>query len=142
MHFIPPLLHAPGPRAAWRLALILLSLLVCVLAFSPRAPGLDFDHADKLNHIAAFLCLGVCAALSMHAGRRGALAAGLGLLAFGIFIELVQMQIPQRSADWQDVAADMLGVLAGLGLVALARHFWPLPARPGGPDGSAKSLSR
>ena len=126
MHLISPLLHAPRLRLAWRFVMLLLVLVVCVLAFSPRAPGLNFNDADKLQHIVAFLCLGACAALSLPAGRWSALAAGLSMLAFGIVIEAVQMHIPQRSAEWQDVVADALGVLVGLALVALARRFWPL----------------
>ena len=82
----------------------------------------SLDNADKLQHIVAFICLGACAALSLPAGRSHLLAAGLGMLAFGVFIELVQMHIPQRSADWQDVVADALGVTLAVVLFPLIRR--------------------
>ncbi len=122
---ITPLLHARGPRRAWRLLLALLVAVVCYFAFSPRPPGLHFDQADKLQHIAAFLCLSICAALSLPQGPARLGKAGLAMLAFGVLIEIVQFYVPERSADWQDVLADGVGIVAGLLLVAAACRRWP-----------------
>lgn len=124
MTYIPPLLHAPGPRLAWRGLLALLLVVVCYFAFAPRPPGLHFDNADKLQHIAAFICLSVCAALSLQPGHSRLLSAGLAMLAVGLLIEGVQFYIPERSADWQDVVADAVGIAAGLATVAWARRYW------------------
>jgi len=103
--------------------------LVCFFAFSPRAPGLDFENADKWQHIAAFAALSACAALAHAPGRAGSLRAGAWMLAFGLLIEAVQRFIPNRSAEWPDVAADALGIVLGLALVALARRRWPAAGR-------------
>lgn len=131
---IHSLLHAAPKRALWRALLALLMLAVCFLAFTPRAPGLDFENADKWQHLAAFTCLTVCAALSMRPGWRRALAAGMAMLAFGVFIEAVQMHLPARSAEGLDVLADGAGIALGMLAVALARRAWPAPAiRPAGP---------
>ncbi len=130
MHYLPPLLHAPGPRLAWRGLLALLLAVVCYFAFVPRPPGLHFDNADKLQHMAAFVCLSACAALSLRPGHSRLFSAGLAMLAFGLLIELVQFYIPERSADWQDVLADAVGIAAGLATVALARRVWPPLAPP------------
>ena len=81
---------------------------------------------DKANHALAFATLAVVAELAFwpaHARRR---RISIGLVAFGGFIELVQAQIPARSGDWADVAADATGIAIGLAMVALvhrlARH--------------------
>jgi VanZ family protein len=46
----------------------------------------------------------------------------LGLLAFGVFIELVQSQIPGRDAEAMDVVADSIGILGGLLLAWLLQR--------------------
>lgn len=108
-------------------------LTVCYLAFSPRAPSLEFDHADKWQHMAAFFFLSAFAALSLAPGWRGTLASGLGMFAFGMFIEAVQMHLPARSAEWLDLAADSAGIVLGVLVVVLARRMWPESANRSGP---------
>lgn len=132
MNHLPPtsdtltrLLHEPRVRPGWRKLLLVLVLIVCVFAFSPRAPGLDFENADKWQHIAAFVALSACAALAAAPGLAGSLRASAAMLALGLLIELVQHFIPNRSADWADVAADALGIAIGLALVVLARRWRP-----------------
>lgn len=122
------MLHAPAARSWWRRLLPVLMLLVCGFAFSPNAPGLDFEYADKWQHVAAFVALSACAALATAPGLAGSLRAGAWILAFGLLIEAVQRFVPNRSAEWSDVAADALGICIGLTLVALARRW--RPARP------------
>ncbi len=124
---IPALLHAGPARRTWRALLLLLMTFVCLLAFSPRAPGLDFVNADKWQHVFAFFCLGACAALSLAPGWRSGLLASVGMLGFGLFIEAVQMHLPARSAEWMDVLADSAGIALGLMAVVLARRLWPRP---------------
>jgi len=119
------MLHAPEARSWWRRLLLVLLLVVCGFAFSPSAPGLDFEHADKWQHVAAFVALSACAALAAAPGLAGSLRAGTWMLAFGLLIEAVQRFVPNRSAEWSDVAADALGIGVGLAMVALARRCWP-----------------
>lgn len=50
---------------------------------------------------------------------------GLALLAYGGLIEMVQSQIPSRTAAWDDLLADAVGIAGGLLLAALLRRRWP-----------------
>ena len=128
---IQPLLHEAVARRGWRILLLLLMLTVCFLAFSSRAPSIEFDNADKWQHLAAFFALSACASLSMAPGWRGTLGASLSMLAFGVFIEVVQMFLPARSAEWQDVLVDAAGIALGLLAVTAARRLWPRSGSPG-----------
>ncbi len=125
---IDDLFHDSRHRRIWRLLLALLMGMVCVLAFSPRAPGFEFANADKWQHIAAFFVLTLCASLPLVAGWSRLVAAALGMLAFGLFIEAVQMHLPARSAEWQDILADSAGIALGLMAVGVARRVWPARA--------------
>jgi len=114
------ILFSPRGRACWRALLALLLLVISWLAFSPKPPeGIDTGW-DKANHLLAFATLAVVSALSLTGARRERKVGKvvLGLLAYGIFIELVQTQVPGRSAEAADVLADMVGVALGLLLLA------------------------
>jgi len=104
----------------WRALLAALVLAICWLAFSPHPPTAVDTSWDKLNHLSAFTALALCAerAFGGPAWRRSALA----LLGFGVVIELVQSQIPGRSAEAADVLADAVGIAAGLLLAAAWRY--------------------
>lgn len=102
-------------RLFWRGALGALLLLVSVLAFSPGLPEPDVGHVDKLHHAVAFLTLAASACFA-YPGARG--RALLALLGYGMLIELVQLFIPYRSAEWNDVAADAVGIALGAMLAA------------------------
>lgn len=114
----------------WRLLLALLAAGVAALALTPVPPehiGLGWD---KLNHLAAFAALSVCAVLGWHdAGTVRRLLVLLTLLAFGGAIELLQRHVPGRSAEWADLLADGIGIFAG----ALLAQAW-LRRRPTTPQ--------
>ena len=124
------MLHAREARPAWRVLLLVLMVTVCWLAFTPNPTLPAVGSNDKLNHLLAFMTLGLVAALSLGAGLRQQAGVAAGLLAFGIFIELVQAGIPGRSAEWLDVAADGMGTLAGIAGVVLLRRLRPLGHTP------------
>jgi len=114
------LLRSSRFKPWWRALLALLLLVISWLAFSPKPPeGIDTGW-DKANHLLAFATLAVVSALSLTGARRERKVGKvvLGLLAYGIFIELVQTQVPGRSAEAADVLADMVGVALGLLLLA------------------------
>jgi VanZ family protein len=112
--------RGPGPRARriWQVLLMLLMLAVCTLAFMPHPPPALDTGWDKRNHLLAFGSLAFVAELAFWPARWRPLKVLLGLLAFGGFIELVQSQIPERSAEAADLLADGLGIALGLALVA------------------------
>ena len=106
-------LRAPA-ATGWRVLLFAAAAGICWFAFTPDPPPVGAGVWDKFQHLFAF---GVLAVLAHRAYPRASFAAHIGgLLAFGIFIELVQSQIPERSAEVADVAADLCGVLLVLPL--------------------------
>lgn len=92
----------------WRVLLGVLAAAVCWLAFSPAPPPAIDTGWDKLNHAIAFAALAFCAARGF--APQSSLAIPAALLAFGGFIELVQSQLPGRSAEVADLLADAVGI--------------------------------
>ena len=113
-------LRYPG---RWRLAGTLLLVIGFMAALAPPSwmwppdEGPEIPGLDKWLHAFAFALLAVWFAGQYARGLY--IVLGLGLLAFGIAIEVAQAMIPWRAAEWGDLAADCLGIGAGL-LVALA----------------------
>lgn len=81
-----------------------------VMAILPRPPQLPGAPSDKVQHILAFTTLTFLALAAYPRARP--LAIGLGLVALGGIIELVQT-VPalHRDASWLDWGADALAVL-------------------------------
>lgn len=101
------------PRA-WRGVLLALLLVVSWFAFAPM-PFRDGDlPLDKLRHLAAFGVLAWVAAQGWGFGRGAGWRIAAALLAYGVFIELVQSQVPGRHASLADVLADVAGIALGL----------------------------
>jgi VanZ family protein len=71
-------------------------------------PGLE-GISDKLQHVAAFLVLGLLADRSFPKTRFG-LAKIASLLAYGAAIEAVQYFLPWREASLPDILTDAAGV--------------------------------
>lgn len=121
-----PLRYAPW----WRIASGILLLLVLAAAIMPaiwfwpdrRELVSWIGEIDKWAHLLVFAFLAV-----WFAGQyrpRSYWRIALGLLAFGIFIELCQRLVGYRSAEWLDVAADMAGIIAGLLIAAMGLGGW------------------
>lgn len=100
----------------WRLACWVCMLAVLVLALMPAVPHMPTTGWDKSNHVLAFAVLFVLANRA-YSSRAGAVL--LSLLAFGALIEVLQSFTPDHVADWQDILADGVGLLLGLGLIRL-----------------------
>jgi VanZ family protein len=88
------------------------------------ASSLLFGEIDKWAHGLTFALLAIW--FSGQYRRQAYWRIVLGLVAFGLLIELCQRLVGYRSADWLDVAADcggigvgMLAAVAGLGAWAL-----------------------
>lgn len=104
---------------------LLLSALTVIsyLVFSQPSYSQSISHIDKLGHFGAFFGL---ALLLQWATNWRALPQMAMLLLYALLIEAVQAQLPYRSAEWADLAADMAG--AGLfHTILLGLRTWLKP---------------
>ena len=85
-------------------------LLVGYLSFAHLEETPVADINDKFGHTAAFLCLAFLLDFAYPRRVWGAEKL-LPLLAYGLFIELVQYFIPYRTFSLWDLAADGLGLM-------------------------------
>jgi VanZ family protein len=116
-------LHHARFRPHWRVLLLLMLGLTCWFAFSPQPPGFQFKDSDKVNHFLAFSSLTLVCGLGMAPMRSRAVFAVAAMLLFAVFIELVQSQLPTRTADAMDVLADGAGIAGGWLLLLGVRRF-------------------
>jgi VanZ family protein len=104
----------PIPYARlWRNAGHVLLLLALAAAVLPAPSGIGrVAFGDKILHAGAFAFLMLWYA-QIYAGTRDRRRVALGLIAFGLGIELLQSLVPYRSADAWDLVADSAGVAFG-----------------------------
>lgn len=115
----------------WQLASVILLLLVLIAALMPAAVWFWSDtipvaewlrHADKWAHGFAFVILAVW--FSGMYTRSAYWRIGIGLLAFGMLIEVLQGLVRYRMAEWYDLGADALGIAIGLLLAVAGLGGW------------------
>ena len=100
------------PRT-WRLLLVVVLLAVSYLAVTPAPPRQANLGWDKLNHFAAFFVIGVLACRAYPGNLNRMATILLALLTYGAAIEIIQIYVPGRSAEWFDLLADGVGSLCG-----------------------------
>jgi hypothetical protein len=83
-----------------------------------------FENTDKWLHGITFLVLSLW--FSGLYTLRSLWRVAVGLLAFGVVIEVMQRMISYRSADMIDIAADAAGIVLGLGIALLGPRGWCL----------------
>jgi VanZ family protein len=121
-----PLRYAPW----WRTASGVLLVLILVAAVMPAVwlwPDRGkivswFGEIDKWAHALVFAALAIWFAGQYR--RRSYWRIALGLLVYGVLIELSQRMVSYRSAEWLDVAADMAGIMTGLLIAAAGLGGW------------------
>lgn len=107
----------------WKVAGGLILAVVMLLALAPAVipwfsgDGPGIPDIDKWLHGLVFVLLALW--FTGQYARQSYLRVVLGLSAYGALIEVGQAMIPYRTAEWGDLAADCLGILAGI-LIALA----------------------
>lgn len=100
---------------------IILALLVTCLMPAEDLPSVDVS--DKIEHLAAYLCLAIWFGGLLQ--PRSYLRLLLCLLALGGGIEIAQdLMKVGRHAEWNDFFADALGALAGLLLCLVGLRHW------------------
>ena len=96
----------------WTALAWLLTAGVIVGSLLPGKTVGSIPVSDKLMHLLAYLVLMVCFAGVYRRGLYPVVAALL--LALGVSLDVLQLLTPTRSFDWQDVAMNCAGVVAGL----------------------------
>lgn len=100
----------PGFPLVWLSLCTGLTLLILWLALMPAASAPSGFGWDKLNHVGAIAAATVLAYLSLQPRRGAAAGAFLYGALLGILIEVLQATLTTgRSAEWDDVAADLVG---------------------------------
>lgn len=102
------------PSTWWRwlarIAFTLTLVVVSALAFTSSSPEISSWFSDKFNHALAFLVLALLLDQTQDKMPfwRGLI---LPLVAYGLFIEIVQGQLGYREMSLLDVGADCTGLL-------------------------------
>ena len=110
----------------WQLAGFLLLIFVMIAAMVPEMPFenlvLQFKISDKVLHIVAFTILAVW--FSGQYEKRSYWRIAMGLIAFGILIELIQGTVSYRRSEWLDLVGDASGIVIGLLIAFLGIGGW------------------
>ena len=114
-------------RLWWPLGILLL-LVITLLSLMPlQGPVIDVPSSHKLLHAFAYIVLTVYFGELVGNGRHGLVRVWMGLLAYGIAIELLQALAPPRSAELADLVANIAGMLIGalllVQLLLLLPHY-------------------
>lgn len=81
---------------------------------APTQP-VDIPGLDKVGHVFAYGFLMFWFGLIYNPGRAYR-CLGLGFVIMGIILECIQGALGDRTFEWGDMAANALGVIAGLAL--------------------------
>lgn len=98
------------PRFLWLLAFAFCLVSVLTLALMKNPSALLSTGWDKANHVLAFAVLTFLGRMALPAQRLPLL---LGLLAYGVLIENLQLMTGYRFGEYQDLAADVVGMALG-----------------------------
>ncbi|MCP4299929.1 MAG: VanZ family protein [Gammaproteobacteria bacterium] len=123
-----PLRHA----RFWRIADLVLLLVVFLFALMPAVWFWDdkvsvlswFRISDKWLHGSTFLLLAIWFSGQYRRPSYWRIAAGL--LVFGFLIEICQLMVGYRSAEWLDIAANTAGIIIGLAVATAGLGGWSL----------------
>lgn len=97
------------------------ALMLLIVGTVSLIPVPDVGVNDKVSHLATYLFL--AGWFSLLAVNRTALVwTILGLLAYGMLLEVLQGMTAHRYAEWGDVLANASGIVAGV-----LFYFSPLP---------------
>ena len=118
-------LFAPQARRWWKVLLWMLVGVTLTMALIPAPPKALSTGWDKSDHLGAFAALAVVGRLAWGRDLKVLVLLSVGLVGLGGLIEVLQLFVPQRQADWHDVVADALGVALGLCLGAILSWLRP-----------------
>ena len=114
----------------WQIAGIVLLAMVLAGALLPTdwfwSKGSDspFFISDKWVHGVTFAVLALW--FSGQYARRSYWRLIVGLVAFGLLIEMTQRMVSYRTAEWMDLLADLLGLAIGMAIALAGAGGWCL----------------
>jgi hypothetical protein len=116
----------------WQFASVAILILVLTSTLMPAVWFLSsrrefatwFFDVDKWLHGITFILLAIWFAGQYKPASYWRIVVGLVL--FGLFIEGCQRLVTYRSAEWFDVAADLAGIILGLGIALAGLGGWSL----------------
>jgi VanZ family protein len=100
-------------RARWKPLFWTCAAAVLILSLLPPTPYMPTTGWDKTNHVLGFAVLAI---LGCRAYATRIATTLSGLLLYGGLIEVLQSFTPDRYAEWEDVIADGIGIVAGYGI--------------------------
>ena len=113
----------PGLLHAWKAAIALLALLIVVGSLLPMPEAPVPGDLDKLEHFLAYFALALLGSGIVEPPRLWLVMARC--FALGLAVEALQAFATEtRSADWADVLANALGVLAAWAVAGGSRAGW------------------
>jgi hypothetical protein len=116
----------------WKISSVLILLLVLAATLMPAvwfwgdmSSGMEwFKGVDKWLHGITFTVLSLWFSGLYH--RQSYWRVAVGLLVFGLAIEVCQRMVGYRTAEWLDVGADTAGILVGLAIAFAGLGGWCL----------------
>ena len=115
-------------RYYWKTGLVALAILITSLAPMPYVPVLDFSLADKWEHLLAYALLTLLFLIELKQNQvacivRWVIGIGLPVLYGGLIECLQALPFIHRSMSLYDWLADIIGVVAGSAIYALAVYI-------------------
>jgi VanZ family protein len=107
-------------RGLWLAAIVVVAIGSLIPSTSLPMRALDqLNISDKLEHVVAYMVLGILPAV--HERRKFVTAASIGAVIFGIALEFGQLLSGWRDFEVGDMVADAFGVCIGLTAGVLIR---------------------
>ena len=99
-----------------KFATLLVSTLIVIAILIPgrNLPDVALGDFDKLIHVAMFSVWAIAMRFDLYPKRVSWLLVFLTGLVFSGMTEILQLKVEGRSFDVYDIAADAVGLLAGL----------------------------
>ncbi len=102
----------------WSLGFLLIAVITALSLLPIRGPDMDIPSGDKLNHALAYIVLTLYFGQLVGAGLRRRLLVIGALIVYGVTIEGLQSVLPPRTAELADMAANLVGMAIGWGLLS------------------------
>jgi VanZ family protein len=116
-------------RAAFTIGTI--GIIVVSLLPAEELPSIGLW--DKLEHAIAYATVAALGGLAWAGRARAWAAIGIALVTLGVVLEILQSMVPGRTTDPADAAANLVGTLLGLGMIAALGRIAGRASRLGEP---------